>query len=122
MLIPESGKPAELDLTLIKSEEDCDIVISWLESVMKDIDRQLERSSVTHNGNRDWIIRTHGAMRATERTKFKVIEMRRAMAKHETTPAEAFLECAKSLFEDEDLEEVYTMMNTRYPGIIATKS
>lgn len=75
-IIPESGKPADLDFELIKNQDDCALVVSWLDTVVADIDRQLEDRE---NADQEWVRKCHAAIRATNKSKFRILEMQREM-------------------------------------------
>lgn len=117
-LIPESGKPADLNLDLIDTSEDCEIVAEWLATVVKDIDRQLEANSNSGMRDAEWVRKSQAAIRATDRTRFKVLEMKKTITKSGKTASEAFREAAHDIFEPEDLVDIYNLVEQRYPGMI----
>ena len=77
MLIPESGKPADLKLEVIKTIADCDAVLVWLATVLLDMERQVSDRGVD---DRDWLKKLRAAERATTNLRHLVLKKRDSMA------------------------------------------
>lgn len=77
MLIPESGKPADLDIGSIKAPAEADRALLWLAEVLDDM-----KTQVRDRGGDDvlWLKRLRAAQRQTNNLRHRVLELRDSMA------------------------------------------
>lgn len=81
-LLPESGKPIDLDRDQIKSREDADIVLNWLDNLITSMQLQIIQHLVQERArdiDDDWLGRCKSALRATIHTRFGVAEQRKKL-------------------------------------------
>ena len=76
-LIPETGKPADLDIELIKTPADADRVLIWLAAVLDDM-----KTQVNDRGDTDilWLKRLRAAERQTKNLRHRILEIRDSKA------------------------------------------
>lgn len=72
-IIPSTGKPADMDLTLIVSVADADRALSWLSDVLADMDQQVRDRGAE---DQEWLLKLRAAQRATKNLRHRVLEMR----------------------------------------------
>lgn len=76
MLIPESGKPADLKVSDIKTVADADAALLWLQSVLLDMERQVSDRGIE---DREWLKKLRAAERMTTNLRHRILELRDAM-------------------------------------------
>lgn len=77
-ILPESGKPIDLDQSRIVDQASADIVIAWLDALIADMQLQILQHLLSKNDNdEEWLGKVRSALRATTRTRFLVAEKRR---------------------------------------------
>lgn len=72
-IIPESGKPADLYLSDIQTATDCDRALIWLNSVLLDMERQVNDRGLD---DKDWLKKVRAAERATTNLRHRILEKR----------------------------------------------
>lgn len=116
-LIPQSNKPADLDITQIKTPQQADLVMEWLDTVIHDIESQLKRNQSTKVRDATWSDKTKMALHKTSQTKILVMQQKIAMLNGAPNFNDAFAEVAHQLFAQRDLQDIYREIEKKYPGL-----
>lgn len=107
-LLPESGKPIDLDRTKIKSAEDADIVLAWLDALIVDMQHQILQHLTNTNLDLEWLSKVRGALRATVRTRFLTAEMRKQFENPGAlTREQAFIEAAEEYLDPGEVKNIW---------------
>lgn len=78
-LLPESGKPIDLDRSKITTPEDAEIVLKWLDALITDMQYQILQHLTESNLNLEWLGKVRSALRSTVKLRFVVAESKRDM-------------------------------------------
>lgn len=113
MIIPESGKPADLDKTKITTVADADRVILWLTDVITDMDRQL---SETEHPKEDWLKRAKSARWWAMHIRHQVREIRESLLPEVSIRGAIFLAIKEFLDEDE-IDDLNDFIGERFPHL-----
>ncbi len=74
-LLPESGKPIDLDITAIKTAPEARMVLKWLDALITNMQHQILQHLLGPEADEQWLARVRAALRATIHTRFKVGEI-----------------------------------------------
>lgn len=114
MIIPDSGKPADIDKAKIKTIADADRVIAWLSDVILDMDRQLEEAN---SPSSEWLKRVKSARWWSSHIRHQVLEMREELTKKATAREAVASVIVEFLDDDEDLAELGFLIEERFPHL-----
>ena len=78
-LMPESGKPIDLEIDRIKTVTEADTVLAWLDSLITNMQHQILQHILGQDTDDQWLIRVRAALRATIHTRFKVGEIKQRL-------------------------------------------
>lgn len=107
-LLPESEKPIDLDLNRITCEEDCDIVLKWLDELITDMQHQVIQHLTNPQLDLQWLAKVRSALRGTIRTRARVAERRKAFRLGtEKAALDLFIERIRPLVDPQDLAQVW---------------
>lgn len=114
MLIPISGKPGDLDVSLIKTAGDADRVLMWLGTVLKDMNTQVQDRGA--KCDEEWLRKVRAAMRATSNLFHRVLEKRDALTETRALP-EAFMAAVLEAAEPAVLAQIQRWIETHAPHL-----
>lgn len=113
MIIPESGKPADLDKTQIKTIAEADRVILWLSDVISDMDRQFEEAI---DPDPLWLKRAKSARWWAAHIRHQVRELRESLAPT-LSARDAVASLLPEFLSDEDLDELSEFLGEKFPHL-----
>lgn len=112
-IIPASGKPIELDLDKVKNAQDADRAILWLNSVLADMNQQIE-----DRGTEDqvWLAKIRAAQRATSNKRHLAIELRDGF-KGESALHSSFMRNALAILDANTFNRIVDEMVKEDPSL-----
>lgn len=113
MIIPESGKPADLDKTKIKTVMDADRVILWLTDVIADMDRQLAEAV---DPREDWLRKAKSARWWAMHIRHQVREIRENILPEASIRGAIFF-ALKEFLDEEDIDDLNDFIGERFPHL-----
>ena len=113
MLIPESGKPADLKLTDIQTIDDCDRALIWLADVLLDMERQVGDRGLD---DREWLKKLRAAERNTVNLRHKILAKRDSLSKTSSI-TEAIARVAIDLLPASAIEALEAQIKIRFPSL-----
>ena len=114
MLIPISGKPGDLDVSLIKTASDADRVLIWLQTVLKDMATQVKDRGADVDA--EWLRKVRAAMRATSNLFHRVIEKRDGLAETRAVP-DAFMAAVLEMNDPAVLAHIQRWIDSHAPHL-----
>lgn len=112
-LLPESGKPIDLDQTMIHNADDAGIVLKWLDDLIVDMQHQILQHLTGSQLDLDWLTKVRSALRATIRTRFQVAETKARFEHLQDKRATTFVKVAEELFGHNAVENVWDEVEKR---------
>lgn len=123
MLIPESGKPANLNIAEIKTVSDADRALLWLGSVLNDMATQVkDRGSSSPSSSNEyaeyqlWLKRLRAAERNTSNLRHRVLELRDRLAENSSVH-EAIVATVFKVGGDDFIEDIRAQMEQDFPQL-----
>lgn len=120
-LLPESGKPIDLDRDKITTAAEAAAVLNWLDASITDMNYQILQHLTNTQLDLDWLARVRSALRATVKTRFAVAEMKARFDRVENiTPERArlFIQFASELLGEDDTDAVWERVENNLPTAI----
>jgi len=112
-VIPESGRPIDLDLETVTTVEDADRVILWLTDVIKDMDRQI---SETESPDAAWLRKVRSARWWAAHIRHKAREVRDKFSP-ELTVRQAVSSVLLDFLDDDLIDELEELLAERFPHL-----
>lgn len=114
MLIPESGKPADVNLSDVQTFEDANRLLIWLQTVLLDMERQVNDRGLE---DRDWLKKLRAAERNTNNLRHRLLEKRDRDMPGSATLAEAVSTVVVESLPEEAVIEVQKAVGKRFPHL-----
>lgn len=111
-ILPESGKPIDLDQSLITSAQEARIVLSWLDDLIIDMQHQVLQHLTGSQLDMEWLSKVRSALRATIRTRFQVAE-KKADFERQQSRDQMFASVAVEILDKGDVENVWGEVDRR---------
>lgn len=117
LLIPVSGKPADLKIDEIKTVTDADRALLWLGSVLKDMATQVkDRADGAGEEYQIWLKRLRAAERNTSNLRHRVLELRDSLADNSSVH-EALVATMFKVGGDDFVEDIRAQMEQDFPQL-----
>lgn len=114
-IIPASGKPIDLAISEIKTAQDADRAILWLNTVLSDIDQQIEDRKNSPLIT-EWLPKARAAQRATLNLRHRVLELRDSF-KGESALHSSFMRNSLKTLDQTTFQKIYNLMVDEDPAL-----
>lgn len=114
-LIPDSGKPVDLVMADIMTASQAETVIDWLDDCIDDMRSQVLGYFMSNTQDETWLAKVKTAIRNTIKTKYRVLDMLRAMTEGESR-AEMFVREAEAYLDPDQIAAIWAKVGAQTPS------